>query len=393
MRSRLVFSLVLITSPIFAQVPEPGMTSPPVEIREWIFQVREMGDMRQFEMQRPIVLEFFATWCQPCRMSLPHLNGLAREHGDIADFIAISLEKPSVLKDFFTEEPFYNVAADLDGRTTFNYGVTYLPHVFLINTEGSIAWAGSPSGLHGDMIRMAADGEDVSVIYDFSGSAGPVDLHKINRDLLTQYKIRPVYRLEICESDPVQPSLQVDGNFLNIKAPLTQLIAYLCDIGSAVRISMDEFEHDPFILLKFSSEYIEEGRMKAEILDRLEKVYGFHAYDKEVEMEVRFVRTGNSGKLPSRDNVVIEGVESGYTVEDDRSIKGDNISIAMLCQLLEMRHGVIFEDKSGDTLPRDWKIPFMEVNELEGYLLDHYGLSITRSMEPVIIRRIDLEGE
>lgn len=97
---------------------------------------------------KPVLLEFWATWCPPCRKSIPHLNEL---HGKYADrglvIIGVTNENKSVVRKFLKEQPIaYHVAFD-DGKLAKHFQVRGIPHAFLANAEGVIVWSGHPMAL------------------------------------------------------------------------------------------------------------------------------------------------------------------------------------------------------------------------------------------------------
>jgi len=49
---------------------------------------------------RPIVLNFWATWCPPCREEIPLFVDMQQEYGDAVQFIGIALEEPREVADF-----------------------------------------------------------------------------------------------------------------------------------------------------------------------------------------------------------------------------------------------------------------------------------------------------
>jgi cytochrome c biogenesis protein CcmG/thiol:disulfide interchange protein DsbE len=86
-----------------------------------------------------VVVNFWATWCKPCRTEMPALNGVAR--GSDAVFLAVDLQEDGVrARSFFDQlaldrlEPIL----DLDGQTTRRYGVVGLPVTFFIDAQGVI---------------------------------------------------------------------------------------------------------------------------------------------------------------------------------------------------------------------------------------------------------------
>jgi len=90
---------------------------------------------------RPLVLNFWATWCPPCRMELPDLVDAHQAHrGQDLTIVAVSfMENPQVVREFAsaTEMPF-PVLLDEDGRVGTSYRVRGLPSSFFIDEEGVI---------------------------------------------------------------------------------------------------------------------------------------------------------------------------------------------------------------------------------------------------------------
>ena len=96
-----------------------------------------------------IIVEFWATWCPPCRQSIPHLSKLQEKYKDKVVVIGISGEDRDVVEKFFKEqkEMKYRVAIDDNNKTGETYmdgfGVNGIPHAFIIK-EGKILWHGHP---------------------------------------------------------------------------------------------------------------------------------------------------------------------------------------------------------------------------------------------------------
>lgn len=88
-----------------------------------------------------IILNFFATWCPPCRSEIPDFVELMNEYGD-KDFviIGISLENDmKVVKDFADKYKInYPVLID-DGLVSESYGqIGSIPTTFIIDKNGDI---------------------------------------------------------------------------------------------------------------------------------------------------------------------------------------------------------------------------------------------------------------
>ena len=94
--------------------------------------------LAQFRGQ-PVVINFWATWCPPCRDEIPRLvEAYEREHDGVA-FIAISDEPAEVVGPFVKEHaiPYVNL---LDGgdRVASAYGIRALPTTLFISRDGEI---------------------------------------------------------------------------------------------------------------------------------------------------------------------------------------------------------------------------------------------------------------
>ncbi len=110
------------------------------------------GGPVSLETGKVYVVEFWATWCPPCRTSIPHLTKVAAKFKDKGVIvIGISDEKESVVKSFVDQQGGqmdYVVAVDSTGVVRDKYmkafGQRGIPHAFVVNASGKIAWHGHP---------------------------------------------------------------------------------------------------------------------------------------------------------------------------------------------------------------------------------------------------------
>ena len=99
---------------------------------------------------RPVVLNFWASWCPPCRDETPGMERVWRKYKDEGVIIlGINVQDGEKEAQRYISEfgvTFFN-ALDLDGDITVDYGVTGLPVTFFINEEGFVIgrWVGSIS--------------------------------------------------------------------------------------------------------------------------------------------------------------------------------------------------------------------------------------------------------
>src|SRR5262249_1044222 len=124
-------------------------------------------------------VEFWATWCGPCRESIPHLKELQKKYKDVV-FIGVSVYEsdqarvaPFVKK--MGDKMDYRVALDAvpeggegkDGKMAKGWmdapGQRRIPAAFVVNGDGVIAWIGRPAGLEKPLEAIVAGKWDVKL--------------------------------------------------------------------------------------------------------------------------------------------------------------------------------------------------------------------------------------
>lgn len=120
------------------------------------------GGPVKIEPGKVYIVEFWATWCPPCRVTIPHLTQVAHKYKDKKVVVTgISTEKLDLVKAFVAkqaENMDYNVAVDVRGQVSKGYmgafGVNTIPHAFIVSAQGKVVWYGHPM----DNMEQVLDG-------------------------------------------------------------------------------------------------------------------------------------------------------------------------------------------------------------------------------------------
>lgn len=144
-RACLRLVLLLVASGVASAIgPEVGQSAPRIEIAQWLSSgVNGAAPLAG----RIVVLEFWATWCRPCRDMLPHMNELAdRFTKDGVVFVSMSDEAPERVESFMQSYAMRTrVVLDRDEETHRRYAVQTIPTMYLIDGSGIVKWKGHPA--------------------------------------------------------------------------------------------------------------------------------------------------------------------------------------------------------------------------------------------------------
>jgi peroxiredoxin len=86
-----------------------------------------------------VVLDFWATWCPPCREELPSIEKLRQEFAGQVQFFGINDEESGTVKDFLRKHT-YEMPVLMDGKRQVHrqYGVSAIPTMLIIDRQGVI---------------------------------------------------------------------------------------------------------------------------------------------------------------------------------------------------------------------------------------------------------------
>jgi thiol-disulfide isomerase/thioredoxin len=167
MKLFIALTFIFISVSSYSQTLSPGMTAPLLEVSSWV----KGQPVTSFRNDSTYVVEFWATWCGPCKESIPHLTKLAKQYPNIR-FVGVAIAEVDT-KDVI---PFvkrmggrmnYNVAIDKQESPTAREGymskhwleaagLNMIPATFVIKNN-QVAWIGHPNQLDDVLEKVAAN--------------------------------------------------------------------------------------------------------------------------------------------------------------------------------------------------------------------------------------------
>ncbi|MBI4597528.1 MAG: TlpA family protein disulfide reductase [Candidatus Omnitrophica bacterium] len=117
---------------------------PPVAAPDFNLQQLDGGTVTLSQFRGQIVIiEFWATWCQPCRFTLPSLEKIYQQYRSrgVVVLLANQDEAPEKIRKWAGKRFTAPILLDKGGRIAVRYGAAGLPHLLIINTEGQFIYA------------------------------------------------------------------------------------------------------------------------------------------------------------------------------------------------------------------------------------------------------------
>ncbi len=149
-----VAPLTLVATPASAQEASPraappqegitvGKDAPVVSIPDLDGQSVDLG---KYIGKRPVLLEYWATWCTVCSDLMPRVRAAQKKYGRDVEFIGVnvgvnqSLDRVRRYRD--AEKPPFRIVYDAKGISTRAYSASTTSYIVIIDRDGKVAYTG-----------------------------------------------------------------------------------------------------------------------------------------------------------------------------------------------------------------------------------------------------------
>lgn len=337
---RKLLAALLVTLAACGAPPPPvgsGKPAPDVELSLEQAPKPRLASWKELQGQ-VVVVDFWATWCEPCVDSIPHMNALVEKFkGRPVAFISVTDEaREKVLGAFLEKHPMKGwLAFDEGGKAFAAFAVRGRPQTFILDSSGAIAAKLYPAHLTAEALEDALAGRKPR-----EGFAEPLAADGRSEALL-----------EVRISTPSGATRYGNGpdGFRGTKVELRTALAQVCGLPEG-RVSVPEaLDRRYDISVKAPG-----GAAACEVLQRaLEAALPLKVRSRRRPLEVLVVKSvGAPAFVPTPEQAEFE-LSYG-----DRGVKASKMALPQILEVLEKYVGSPLIDetrsKEGFTFELEW---------------------------------------
>lgn len=120
-----------------------GQTPPAVIIQDLDGNYVDMG---RWVGKRPVIVEFWATWCPVCAELFPRMEAARTKYGDRVEFIVVAVavnQSPSTVRRHLTRHPMpFTFLWDINGNATRAFQAPATSYVAVLDAKGRVVYTG-----------------------------------------------------------------------------------------------------------------------------------------------------------------------------------------------------------------------------------------------------------
>lgn len=328
-----------------------------------------------------VFIDFWATWCSPCRKTLPHVEKLAEKFKENVIFLAISDEKEAEVRQFLQKNNFNSLIFGLDIQKDLflELEVKSVPQYILISPQNRILASGNSSDISDEYLD--------SIITNYYTTKPDIE----NKIKTPQDSIEKISSIEINEKKGMTTFLSQSGYTFILRDSLSVVLPYLTGIKLANRIQYQNLPKK-MIEVKIFSRHTPFDSLKMIAHNQIMSSYGITMKTIVQNTIVYNFQLKNTRLLKNKNTYIEPGVTSKRELVNDSTYRFDNYTLKDLVSFLEGAYFPrLFYVQSSSTVEYDWNLQivnpatntWVNFDELKKIMKRDYGVEIkeTRNNE------------
>ncbi len=337
-----------------------------------ITQITSYNKITELNGQKLILLDFWATWCGPCRPATKQLEILQEQLRDDVYMISVTDEALTPVNDYLKKNPpKLMIVRDEQGNTIKEFNINRRPYAVLLTTSGELVWSGHPANLTYEkamgFVRKVRKSGEYSINNILIEKSVPKESMPNTNGKLSPVQLQVKRILPNTESRYIRTSnaISYQGSLFNLIAQIYNVPRHLVsskiinDFNVHMQSPTEIWDMRPDSILNSLS-----TSLNIRIIPKveIEKAYLLKVVDKSKLWDDEQIDWGN-------DNI------SNHLIGDER-IQANDITIADLCVLLSDIKKQNYRYFGDDFALRDWDIHTHYDNLMQDELSSQFGIEI-----------------
>jgi len=321
-----------------------------------------------------VFIDFWATWCAPCRESLPHVDKLAEKYKDKVVFLAMSDEKETDVRQFLQKKNFNSLIFGLDIQKDLfsKFEIKSVPQYYLISPQNTILASGYSSEI--------SDAYLDSVISNYN----PLKLVNRSNISITQDSLEKISSIEVSEKAGMNRFISQNGYTFLVRDSLHLVLPYLSGVRLANRMDL-QYIPRKMIEVKIFSRTTPFDSLKIVAHNQIMATYGITKSTVILKKSVYDFRVANRNLLKDKNTFIEPGTVKSRNLINDSTYMFDNYTFEEIINFLESAYFPrLFYIKN--TLPNeyDWALKIVDpikkdwvsFEKLTAILKNEFGIEI-----------------